>query len=130
MGKERRRAESLYTCETRVNGGVVCQNSRLAPTDVLSQHEGRKTGSHLPLFSICSDPVRVQSRRFLHRRDRALHRSKQRSESVTRLRAYLPFQDRAKLNPTRGFVNLRGDALGGEPSRFQSGDATGYTRSI
>src|SRR2546425_9744838 len=61
-----------------------------------------------PFFSIDSDPVRVQSRRFLHRRDRALHRSKQRCESVTRLRAWLPFQRRAELYPTRGFVNLRG----------------------
>ena len=48
-GRERRRAESPYTCEIRVNGRVVCQNSRPTPTDVLSQHEGRKTGSHLPL---------------------------------------------------------------------------------
>jgi hypothetical protein len=39
-----------YTCEIRVNGRVVCRNLGLAPTDVLSQHEGRKTGSHFPLF--------------------------------------------------------------------------------
>src|SRR2546430_8341682 len=51
-GRERRRADSPYTCEIGVNGRVVCQKSRLEPTDVLSQHEGRKTGSHLSLFSV------------------------------------------------------------------------------
>jgi len=130
MGKERRRAELLYTCEIHVNGRVVARTQGSRPPMSCPSTRAGKPALTFPFFSIDSDPVRVQSRRFLHRRDRALHRSKQRSESVTRLRAYLPFQDRAKLNPTRGFVNLRGDALGGEPSRFQSGDATGYTRSI
>src|SRR5467141_3668524 len=49
-GRERRRADSPYTCEIHVNGRVVARNSRLAPTDVLSQHEGRATGPHLSFF--------------------------------------------------------------------------------
>ena len=48
-GRERRRAELLYTCEIRVNGRVVCQNSRLAPTDVLSQHAGASRPRPFPL---------------------------------------------------------------------------------
>src|SRR2546427_365491 len=63
-GRERRRAELLYTCEIRVNGpGVARTQGRRLPMSC-PKHEGRKAGSHLPFFA---DPVRVRLDRIEER---------------------------------------------------------------
>jgi hypothetical protein len=61
----RRRADLLYICEIRVSGRGLGQTSRSAHADVLSHHESRETGSHLPPFSAS---VRIRWEPTLERR--------------------------------------------------------------